>query len=231
MFGSSRELWEACGAASTVLIDISIGLTDSPDQRECDFEARRALGPRRSSVFTPPSRAAMEARSYREASTLNFRETGRKLNLQTWNISEKIREVDELLRGDGDARSRVREVHPDVCFWDLAGGQPMNVRKKDRDSLKERLDLLSRYDANSPETYEEAMNRFPRHELARDDILDSMVAALTADSPSDDLRTLPTGEGWSPTSPTRWQRSPVPPRRPSPTHWRSPRSTGWYPTG
>ena len=85
MFGSSRELWEACGAASTVLIDISIGLTDSPDQRECDFEARRALGPRRSSVFTPPSRAALEARSYREASTLNFRETGRKLNLQTWN--------------------------------------------------------------------------------------------------------------------------------------------------
>ena len=107
----------------------------------------------------------------------------------------------------------------------------MNVRKKDRDSLKERLDLLSRYDANSPETYEEAMNRFPRRELARDDILDSMVAALTADSPSDDLRTLPTGEGWSPTSPTRWQRSPVPPRRPSPTHGRSPRSTGWYPTG
>lgn len=126
-----------------------------------------------------------------DASTLNFRETGRKLNLQTWNISEKIREVDELLRGDGDARSRVREVHPEVCFWGLPGGRPMNVRKKDRDGLKERLDLLSRYDASSPEIYEEAMNRFPRRELARDDILDSMVAALTADSPSDDLRTLP----------------------------------------
>jgi len=41
--------------------------------------------------------------------------------------------VDELLRGDGDARSRVREVHPEVCFWGLAGGLPMNVHKKDRD--------------------------------------------------------------------------------------------------
>jgi predicted RNase H-like nuclease len=191
VFGDVLELCSRWSDASLILLDIPIGLTDSPEQRECDAQARRALGPRRSSVFTPPCRAALGAGSYEKASEVNFRETGRKLNQQTWNISAKIREVDDLLRNSAEARSRVREVHPEVCFWGFAGGQPMRVRKKDRRGRTERLDLLSRLDARAPETYEAAVSCFLRREVARDDILDAMVAALTAHGSPEGLRTLP----------------------------------------
>src|SRR2546422_11663063 len=61
--------------AAVICIDIPIGLLDVPGQRRCDVEARRLLGPRRSSVFPPPSRRALAARSYREACDINFQLT------------------------------------------------------------------------------------------------------------------------------------------------------------
>jgi predicted RNase H-like nuclease len=191
VFPTIRELWDAWRDASLILIDIPIGLTDSPHQRECDAEARQTLGPRRSSVFTPPCRAALEASSYRQASDINFGETSRKLNQQTWNISAKIREVDQLLRSDAEAQSRIREIHPEVCFWSLNGGQPMQVAKKRSQGRDERLDLLSRFDRLSPKLYDAASERYRRREVARDDILDAMAAAITADCAPDDLLTLP----------------------------------------
>ena len=42
----------------------------------------------------------------------------------------KIREVDSLLRESAKARRAVREVHPEICFWALAGGRPMRHSKK-----------------------------------------------------------------------------------------------------
>ena len=53
-----------------IAIDIPIGLLQEPSAggRECDKEARRLLGtPRRSSVFTPPTRAALASVTYEEA--------------------------------------------------------------------------------------------------------------------------------------------------------------------
>ena len=191
VFGDIRELFSRWGDASLILLDIPIGLTDSPAQRGCDSEARRLLGPRRSSVFTPPCRKALVAPTYQRASEVNSRETGRKLSRQAWNISSKIQEVDDLLRNSAEGRSRVREVHPEVCFWGFAGGQPMMVRKKDRPGLQERLDLLSRVDARASETFQAAQRQFLRREVARDDILDAMVAALTADGAPEGLQSLP----------------------------------------
>src|SRR6476620_489556 len=52
-----------------VLVDIPIGLRDTErDERRCDLEARVLLGPRASSVFPAPCRAALGLATYREAS-------------------------------------------------------------------------------------------------------------------------------------------------------------------
>jgi predicted RNase H-like nuclease len=38
-----------------------------------------------------------------------------------WDILRKIREVDNLLINREFAKSRVRETHPEICFWAMAG--------------------------------------------------------------------------------------------------------------
>ena len=191
VFESVADLWDQWGDASLLLLDIPIGLTDSKEPRRCDAVARRLLGRRRSSVFTPPCRAAIEASNYETASAVNFRETGRKLSMQSWNIVPKIREVDRLVRENPRARSRVREVHPEVCFWALAGGAPMNARKKSREGREERLRLLRRLDAATDAIVHSAQDRFLRREVATDDILDALVAVLTADRNPRELSSLP----------------------------------------
>src|SRR5689334_8156437 len=75
-------------------IDIPIGLLDHP--RPCDIAARKCLGkPRRSSVFPAPSRAALLASDHQAASAINERAMGKRLTLQVWCISEKIKQVDD----------------------------------------------------------------------------------------------------------------------------------------
>ena len=181
VFGDFESLWRSWGDASAILVDIPIGLPDAnKKQRECDSVARRLLGPRRSSVFTPPSRAALQKKSYEKASATNFREVGRKLARQTWHLIPKIREVDRLLREDDLARNIVREVHPEVCFWAFAGNRPMQSSKRRLDGRDERLRLLRRANPGTDAIVQDATQRFLRREVAVDDILDSLVAAYTA---------------------------------------------------
>ncbi|MDI6632332.1 MAG: DUF429 domain-containing protein [Thermoanaerobacteraceae bacterium] len=131
VFSDIFALWQECKAASLILIDIPIGLRDGGAlERRCDKEARKRLGPKRgASVFPVPCRAALRADSYEEASEINRQHTGRKLSKQSWGILLKIRQVEELVTGDAEARARIRESHPEICFWALAG-YPMEYRYK-----------------------------------------------------------------------------------------------------
>jgi len=45
--------------ASVICIDIPIGLLEGPGRRNCDEEARKLLGDRRSCVFSPPTRQVL----------------------------------------------------------------------------------------------------------------------------------------------------------------------------
>lgn len=105
------------------LVDIPIGLPDEDAPvRLCDGAARRRLGPRRSSVFPAPSRAALDAGSWEEANAANRASTGRGLPRQSWGIVPKIREVDLLLQRRPELVGRVRESHPELAFaWLLDG--------------------------------------------------------------------------------------------------------------
>lgn len=159
---------------AVVAVDIPIGLTDEP--RDADVEARRVLGPASSSVFNAPPRTVVDEvragvlTSHAEADARSRAVSGKGLSIQTWNITAKVAEVDELVETDG---SRVVEVHPEVSFRLLAGDAPLG-RKRSFRGVHERLRLLGGFGvthlAGLP-----AAGRLPV-----DDVLDAAVAAWTA---------------------------------------------------
>ncbi|MGD8252227.1 MAG: DUF429 domain-containing protein [Desulfobacterales bacterium] len=180
--GTMSALWRAFRDARAILIDIPIGLvSESGCRREADSLARKALAPRRHrSVFSPPCRQALSAETYEEACRINQEVCGSGISIQTWRILPRIREVDAFLRAIPRARGIVRESHPEICFWALAGFHPMAHPKKSREGREERLDVLQRHDPRSLEIFNDALKRFPRKAVSPDDILDALVNALAA---------------------------------------------------
>ncbi len=191
---SYPDIESVCSAfrdAATILIDIPIGLPRRAP-RTCDMEARRLLAPRRgSSVFPVPCRAAVYAPDYRAACRINRELIGKAITKQTWNICPKIREVDGYLRARPARFSPLRESHPELCFWALAGGEPMRHPKRTQEGYAERLALLSARLPTSPEVVEALLSRHRRDALARDDVLDALVLAIAAQTPSECMRTVP----------------------------------------
>ncbi len=105
-------------AAVVIGIDMPIGLPDQ-GRRDCDWAARKRLGPAQNAVFLTPVRGVLEGRvldgwDYPAVNELSRRLTGFGLSKQTWNILDRIGDVDAAL---GDAPDpRVVEVHPEVSF-------------------------------------------------------------------------------------------------------------------
>lgn len=166
-----------------ILVDIPIGLIDSKSdckRRFCDLEARRLLRPyRQSSVFPTPCREAIYARSYESACNTNEEITGKRLTKQTWGIVPKIREMNDFLIATDSAKEKIIETHPEVCFWALAG-KPMEYSKKESEGFSERKELLQKICTSTDEIVQSAFSKYRRKDVARDDILDALVASVTA---------------------------------------------------
>jgi len=175
-------LGELVAAADSALIDIPIGLPGSgPDGRLCDREARQLLGRgRASSVFSAPARSTLAAATYPQALDLNRQASGRGLSKQAWNIVPKIREIDTLLHNNRALRGVLRESHPELCFWALNGREAMHFNKKAREGQQERLRVLAHVFPPCQALFEQACTGFLRRQVARDDIIDAMVCAVTA---------------------------------------------------
>ena len=178
----ARVVGELVAAADSVMIDIPIGLPDAgPDVRSCDREARLLLGCRRAaSVFSAPARRTLAASNFSHALELNRKATGRGLSIQAWGIVPKIREIDTLLGDDRSLCGVLRESHPELCFWALNGKQAMQYNKKKREGRQERLRVLEQYLPHCHAWFEQACGEFLRRDVARDDIIDAMVCAVTA---------------------------------------------------
>lgn len=177
--------------AACILIDIPIGLRESGElERACDLAARRVLSPKRgSSVFPAPCRQALSATSYEEALAINRHILGRGLSKQSWAIVPKIREVDVMLASSQLARDSIRETHPEVCFWGLAGG-PMEYPKKTREGFLERMSILKIIEPRAEQMMAVAFLTHGGFEATRDDLVDAFVAAVCARAATN-LRTLP----------------------------------------
>jgi predicted RNase H-like nuclease len=173
-----------------IAVDVPIGLLDAYEVggRLCDRQARALLGKRGSSVFPAPVRGTLYADSYDEACRVSRASApcSKALTKQTFAIIPKIRKVDELLRARPTLCDVVREVHPEVCFRELAGGQPMTHPKTKPPGREERRRHLLSY---FPDL--DAIEKAGREQrVPIEDVLDATVACWSA------LR-LATGRGRS----------------------------------
>ena len=195
--GDFSDLLTHFGDACIVLVDMPIGLPDGIERggRACDMAARKALntkGIRRgSSVFSAPSRQYLNeaARNswwsnddYNRANEWSRRELGGGISIQAFSITQKIVEVDEIMSSrDKDASPKVREVHPEVCFWALNGENPMSNGKKDNAGFEERLQVAQRFVRNAQGVLDKARDcGYLKKQVADDDVLDALAAAITA---------------------------------------------------
>jgi len=185
-FGEIAEAYQN----GLILVDVPIGLRDvGQPERLCDTAARKLLGPRASSVFPAPCRSAIRATDYDEASAENWAKTGRRLSKQSWAILPKIRQLDNYLRRHSANGPVVREVHPEVCFWGLAG-RPMQHAKRRPEGRAERVEVLVGVFGPAARIVSEIAQAHRKVVLAEDDVLDALVAAVTA-SLSENSKTLP----------------------------------------
>src|SRR5699024_4253131 len=107
-------------AYDRIFIDVLIGLGDEKYTRECDVLLREVLGSDyRASVFNPPVRPALHAPTYAEAFMTSYEITQKKISIQAWNITPKIKTVDQLLQDNELYRDKVYESHPELVFQNL----------------------------------------------------------------------------------------------------------------
>lgn len=162
--------------AGIAVVDIPIGLPDAHrPSRHVDAMARARIGPRRSSVFSPPCREALAETGYDAANAAQRAATGKGLSKQAWAIAPKIREADAFVRGNPP--HSLREGHPELAFTVLNRGVPMTAWKRKVAGAYERRDLL-------------IAEGFPLSKLVRDlanvpgwaedDLLDACVLVWTA---------------------------------------------------
>lgn len=184
------SVYRANLGASLILADVPIGLPES-GVRACDMRAKALLGRYNSRVFLTPPREVFGVDSYEVANPLCKRLSDRGLMKQMWMIMPGIIEVDETLRLARPVRSVVRECHPEVCFWGLSGSIVAENKKTD-EGAEARVKVLSAYVDDVEEAVSGVMDRFPRSVVARDDVIDALVCAVTAAGVWDgSLRTLP----------------------------------------
>ena len=132
-------LLESTAGCAAVAVDIPIGLSVD-GRRTADFEARRRIGPRRSSVFPAPARFLLQTLDYEPANVVSKARLGRGLQRQTFNILAKIREVDAVL--SPEMQSRIVESHPEVSFWAVGGEHHLLHAKRTPEGRQERVRLL-----------------------------------------------------------------------------------------
>lgn len=189
---SDDELKEALAENERIFVDMPIGLEDDVYTRECDRLLREKLGPEyAASVFDPPIRPALYAPSYVEANMQSFEYTEKKLSVQAWNITPKIKVLDRFLTEDAELREKVLESHPELLFMNINGGM-IYQKKKTKKGLRHRLDLVSRSEPVAVDFFREIKEEYRRNEVAEDDIIDAMVLALAAkQSVEKGIKTLP----------------------------------------
>ena len=177
VFATIEALWSAHHDASLLLVDMPIGLLEGLP-RQVEPAARKGLRGRAASVFSVPCRQAVYAGSYEQACEINAQQLGKRLSIQAWHICPKIRQLDRFLQICPEARERMLESHPELAFARVKG-QPLTHSKKQAAGQLERLAILSGHWPAVTDVYHQAVGRWRRSEVQRDDILDAMVLLLT----------------------------------------------------
>ena len=146
-----------------------IGLLDH-HPRAADVEARRLLGPRRSSVFPAPVRAVLGAGDYDEARQRSRAAAEVAPSRQAFNLVPAIVHLDGLVRPDD--QDQLVEAHPELAFASLAG-RPLAEPKRTAAGRAERRRLLVDHD-------DRLATLIDRSDLPPIDLLDAAALTVTA---------------------------------------------------
>ena len=189
-----KNLLDYYKSAKLILVDIPIGLPDTKEERCCDTEARKLLGPRWSSVFRVPTRGAVEHFRQKNgdkegASKVQLEITEEPIKRRSLDLLPKIVQVDNLLP---HKTLKVREVHPEVCFRAFKGRPLPHRSKRKPQGVEERIRILNAVWPDTDKIIQASYRMvFFRH-FDSDDLLDALAAAVTAYRGYDQLQTLPT---------------------------------------
>ena len=159
---------------SVLIIDMPIGLESNKPNRSCDIEARNFLGHRRSTVFSPPCRDAINSKTYEEAKAINLKKTNKSISKQSWFLTKKILETQNFI----NERSGLdlKEGHPECSFAEYVG-TPIAESKKGMIGIFKRLRILTELNFNIPHLVEMVP---PSAKIAIDDLFDAAILCWTA---------------------------------------------------
>ncbi len=157
---------------SVVVIDMPTKLNKKNFLRECDILAKRYLGKSfQSSIFIPPLETVLKCTTYQEANNLSKKIAGKGLSKQSWNLKNKICEVQDLCK----LSNKIYEGHPE-CSFKMLKNQSLKAKKKSVQGIFERLDLLRKVGLDPLSTSSNLENNSA---VKIDDVLDSMVLFIT----------------------------------------------------
>jgi len=176
-----QELFNLAEKLVLAGVDMPIGLLSEarPGGRECDQAARKVLGwPKSSSVFSPPVRAALGARTYQEAIRLNRESSpyGLGISRQAFGILPKLREMDSFITPR--RQETIKEVHPELSFRVLNNGRAVKEKKSGFAGIKARLEVLA---VQGLDVYEKVRPQWPKKKVGDSDIVDAAAALLSAE--------------------------------------------------
>lgn len=169
---------------AVIAVDMPIGLPSriGPGGRGPEEAVRPLLGQRQSSVFSVPSRSAIQAATFAEACDRAeaTSEPPRKVSKQLFNIAPKIREIDRVLRTESGVAGKVYEVHPELAFWRLNGERALDEPKKVKGQLHPPGLALRRRLLISAGLPESAVEAAPPVGASADDLLDTLACLAIA---------------------------------------------------
>lgn len=193
IFRNIRELVSHYQDDFLIFLDIPIGLASAKNKnRNCEKEARKLLSAnKKSSIFPVPCRESLEGLNYEDAKSINHNVLGCGISKQTWFIMPKIKEVNSLLIENKSLQPAIKESHPEISFKYLNLGIPLVHSKKTEKGISERLEILRKYKPNSSTMFHKALLTYKRKEVAKDDILDALCLAITAERSVNFGRSIP----------------------------------------
>ena len=152
-----------------IAIDMPVILQNGP--RSVDQKARKLLGRRASTIFSAPAKNALIINDYILASAENFKLTGKKLSVQSFNLFPKIREVQSFLKTH--PKINIFESHPELAFMNLNNNQVLSQKKKDKEGFEIRAKLINKIFKNF--RFDRYRALYPKKFVNDDDILDAFV--------------------------------------------------------
>jgi predicted RNase H-like nuclease len=170
------KLLSAVNDIQAVGIDMPLGLAET-GRRQADLDARDFVGERRNSVFLMPPRAVWKQEdiwhedSWELANQRCRQLAGYGLSRQAWGLRVKLCEANKCL---ATKRYPLHEVHPEVSFAAMNGGQPLEHRKISWTGHITRRALLVKHGIHLPDELGDAGN------ARLDDVLDAAAAAWSA---------------------------------------------------